>query len=84
VHQFSECANVEAVKQADETIERLRLALELFAAGEEMQRQNLRRRCPGASEEEIEKHIQEWLRDRPGAELGGSAGTLRTRPREVR
>jgi hypothetical protein len=71
------------VKPADETVERLRLALELFAAGEEMLRQSLRRRFPGVSEEEIETRIQEWLRDRPGAELGDSAGKPGTWPRDA-
>jgi hypothetical protein len=74
----------EVVQQADETVERLRLAFELFAAGEEMLRQNLKRRFPDASEEEVEAHIQEWLRDRPGAELGDSAGEPQTWPREAK
>lgn len=74
----------DTVKQANGTVERLRLAFELFAAGEEMLRQNLRRRFPDASEEEIEMHIEEWLRDRPGAELGDSAGKPGIWPREAK
>jgi len=37
-------------------------------------RQNLRRRNPEASEEEIEKGIRQWLRRRPGAEDGDGVG----------
>jgi len=55
--------------------ERLRLALDLYATGEDIMRQNLRRRHPDATGEEIERLIIEWLRRRPGAEHGDSAGT---------
>jgi hypothetical protein len=37
-------------------------------------RQNLRRRNPEASEEEIEEGIREWLGRRPGAEHGDGVG----------
>lgn len=37
-------------------------------------RQNLRRRFPGESEEQIEQRVLAWLRDRPGAEIGDASG----------
>lgn len=54
--------------------DRLRLALDLFAAGEAMMRQNLKRRHPEASDAEIEQHLTAWLLERPGAEAGDAAG----------
>jgi hypothetical protein len=59
--------------------ERLRIALDLHDAGVEMMRQNLRRRHPGASEQEIERLLVAWLHERPGAEHGDAVG--RPRPR---
>jgi hypothetical protein len=53
---------------------RLRLALDLFATGEAMMRQNLKRRFPQADEAEIEARLSAWLSERPGAEAGDSAG----------
>ncbi|MDX1632473.1 MAG: hypothetical protein R3234_11460 [Thermoanaerobaculia bacterium] len=50
--------------------ERLRIALDLHQAGVELQRQNLARRYPGASREDIEARLLTWLRHRPGAEWG--------------
>lgn len=64
-----------------EVVERLHLALELFAAGEAMMRQNLRRRFPAASAEEIEDRLVAWLSERPGAESGDGAGRPGTWPR---
>jgi hypothetical protein len=49
----------------DATARRLRLAFDLYAAAEEIQRQNLRRRNPEASEEEIEEGIRRWLAKPP-------------------
>lgn len=43
----------------------LRIAFDLFEAGEAIMRQNLRRRYPEASESEIEAKLIAWLRDRP-------------------
>lgn len=58
--------------------ERLRqnffLTLELFQAGLELMRQNLRRRFPAASDEEIEGKLGSWLAHRPGAEHGDAVG----------
>lgn len=56
--------------------ERLQLALDLFITGEAMMRQNLRRRLPSASEEEVERRLVEWLQSRPGAEGGDAPGRV--------
>lgn len=57
--------------------ERLRIALDLHDAGVEMMRQNLRRRHPGADEQEIERLLIAWLHERPGAEHGDAVGRPR-------
>jgi hypothetical protein len=54
---------------------RLRAALSLFDDGVALMRQNLRRRHPEDPEAMIERRVQRWLRERPGAEHGDSAGT---------
>lgn len=56
---------------------KLRIAFELFEAGVKLQRQNLRRAHPGASEVEIERLLAEWLSTRPGAEHGDGVGRPR-------
>lgn len=61
--------------------ERYRMTLELFAAGEEIMRQNLRRRLPAASAEEIEARLVAWLSERPGAEHGDAIGRPGSWPR---
>jgi len=53
---------------------RFRTALDLFEAGVEMMRQNLRRRYPDASEQEIKTRLTQWLQERPGAEYGDCEG----------
>jgi hypothetical protein len=50
--------------------QRIRLALDLFATGEALMRQQLRRRHPEWTEAELRRGLLEWLRDRPGAESG--------------
>jgi len=55
--------------------------MDLFAAGEEIMRQNLRRRKPGATDEEIEQALVAWLQDRPGAPGGNGEGVVRRWPR---
>jgi hypothetical protein len=60
--------------EVDSPAGRLRLALDLFATGEAMMRQNLKRRFPQADEAEIEARLSAWLSERPGAEAGDSAG----------
>jgi flagellar biosynthesis chaperone FliJ len=53
---------------------RLRLALDLFATGEAMMRQRLRRLHSGWTEAEIERRVVQWLHERPGAEAGDAEG----------
>lgn len=52
----------------------LRFALELYQAGEDLKRQSLRRTHPGATDDEIETMIVDWLRERPGARYGDCPG----------
>lgn len=55
-------------------VSRMRTTFDLFDLALKMQRQNLLRRHPGADEGEIDRRLAEWLRTRPGAELGDAAG----------
>jgi Rv0078B-related antitoxin len=48
--------------------------LDLFETGLALMRQNLRRGHPMSEEEEIERLLQDWLRDRPGANPGDCSG----------
>jgi hypothetical protein len=50
--------------------------LDLFQTGVDLMRQNLRRRHPEASDEQIDALLRDWLRHRPGAEFGDSTGRL--------
>ena len=59
-----------------EIIERMQMAFELYAVAETMKRQNVRRRHPELSEEEVEQRVLEWLRHRPGAQDGDADGPL--------
>ena len=54
--------------------EAFRTTLDLFETGVAMKRQNLRRSYPHDSDEEIERRLQRWLLDRPGAEHGDCPG----------
>jgi hypothetical protein len=45
--------------------ERLEAALEMWEDGVQIMRENLRRRSPHASEQEIEAELSAWLADRP-------------------
>jgi hypothetical protein len=63
---------------------RLRLALELFEAGEAIKRAQLARERPGASDAEIEALVVAWLRERPGAEHGDAEGRPVPWPRPAR
>jgi len=59
----------------EETVsDRLALTLELFEFGVEMMAANLRRRYPGATPAEIDRHVEAWLAERPGAEQGDGPG----------
>jgi hypothetical protein len=51
-----------------------RTTLDLFEAGLELMRQNLRRIHPKAADEDIERFLDEWLLERPGAESGDCLG----------
>jgi hypothetical protein len=51
-----------------------RLTLELFDVGVQLMRQNLRRSDPQADEEDIDRRLAVWLRERPGAEHGDCSG----------
>lgn len=62
---------------------KLRVAFDLYTAGERMMRQNLKRRHPDASEERIEALLCQWLRERPGAEHGDGVGRPISWPRKV-
>lgn len=57
--------------------ERLRTALTLFDDGVQLMRANLRRRHPDATEAEIERLVDDWLAERPGAEHGDGVGRPR-------
>jgi hypothetical protein len=52
----------------------IRVALDLSEAAEKIALQNLRRRHPDATPEEIEQKLLEWLLNRPGAEHGDGVG----------
>ena len=71
------------IPRAD-SVGQFRIAMEMFEAGVDMMRQNLRREDPGATEEEIEVRLRAWLRHRPGAEFADSAGRPGTWPRRRR
>ena len=51
-----------------------RTTLDLFQTGCDLMRQNLRRRYPDVHEHEIDRLLQEWLLERPGAEVGDCPG----------
>ncbi len=63
--------------------QRLELAFDLFEAGEQIMRQNLKRRHPDADQEEIERRLGEWLCKRPGAEQGDGVGKPVAWPRKA-
>ena len=52
----------------------LQTAFEMFEFGVEMMAANLRRRHPHASPDEIERLLEAWLLERPGAEEGDGPG----------
>jgi Rv0078B-related antitoxin len=53
---------------------RLRLALDMYEFGVQMQRARLRRLNPAASEADIDVAVQKWLLTRPGAAEGDGVG----------
>lgn len=52
-------------RAAASVAERLRVTFDLVETGLALQRQNIRRRHPAASEAEIDRRLDEWLGDRP-------------------
>jgi hypothetical protein len=60
----------------ESALDAFRTTLDLFGTGLELMRQNLRRDQPQASESEIDRQLQRWLQDRPGAEAGDCPGRL--------
>lgn len=54
--------------------EKLEAAIGLAEVGYEMMRENLRRRHPDASDDEIHRLLTAWLHERPGAEHGDAVG----------
>ena len=63
-----------------EVMRRMEIAFDLYEFSEAIMRQNLRRRNPDATAEEIEAGLVAWLHKRPGAELGDGVGTVRQQP----
>lgn len=59
----------------------MQIAFDLYETAEQMKRQNILRRNPDATEEEIEQGIREWLHYRPGAEHGDGDGRPASRER---
>jgi hypothetical protein len=57
----------------DEIAEALQTTLDLFDAGLDLMRQNLRRADPSATDDEIDDRLVNWLHERPGAEAGDCA-----------
>ena len=54
--------------------ERLELACELFDDALEMLRLRVEREHPDWDEDAVERELERWLLDRPGAEFGDIAG----------
>lgn len=50
------------------------MALELSETGERLMLQNLRRRFPAATAEELDRKLVEWLRERPAVEAADAEG----------
>ena len=67
--------SVRTAKPSAETLrDRLLATFEMFELGVDMMAANLRRRHPDASPEEIERLLDAWLAERPGAEEGDGPG----------
>ena len=56
--------------------EAFRITLDLFGTGLDLMRQNLRRSHPDVDDEDIERRLQQWLLDRPGAVAGDCPGRI--------
>lgn len=51
-------------------IERFHTTIDLWATGVTLRRQAIRRNQPQASVEEVDALLNQWLQERPGAEMG--------------
>jgi hypothetical protein len=60
--------------------ERLQTALALHESGVAMKRAQILRQNPDASVDEIARRLNQWLRERPGAEQGDAVGVPRKLP----
>lgn len=60
--------------ERDPVATRLEAALEMAELGVEMMREQLRRLHPENSPEEIGRRLNDWLRERPGAQWGDAEG----------
>lgn len=80
-HSFS-CYTI-AVKDLSAEAQRLLLAFDLHEAGVGMMRQKLRRENPKLDDGTIEKLLQAWLVERPGALYGDGAGVPIVWPRSA-
>jgi hypothetical protein len=61
--------------------QRLLVAFDLFEAGVDLKRQQLKRQHPGETDSDIERRVTAWLHERPGAEHGDAEGRPGTWPR---
>ena len=61
-------------RNADAAGSRLRLALDMYNAGESLKLQALKRSHPNAEPAAIMARLRHWVRTRPGADDGDAAG----------
>jgi hypothetical protein len=54
---------------------------EMFDLGVEMRRERVRRETPDLDEAAVDAVVSAWLRSRPAAPIGDSAGVVGTWPR---
>jgi len=67
---------------SERAAERLRLTISLFDLATGMLRQTLRRRSPTASEADLDRAVDDWMRRRRGAEHGDAPGLPVPWPRD--
>ena len=68
-------------KYRESPAQRFQSALALFEFSLSVMRQRLRRKNPTASEDELERLLEAWVHDRPGAPGGDGPGRVRPWPR---
>jgi hypothetical protein len=61
---------MQSISDSLRLIERFRTTVDLWATGVILRRQAIRRDQPDASEAEIDTLLNQWLQERPGAEMG--------------